>query len=97
MHLNRFLARFGWPTKFSAHVVVPNIFSLSQPHSESNAFFSWDLQAQDRAFRLGQRRNVTVFRFIAGGTIEENQHLRQIYKQQLQVFCPKSSDFSFVW
>jgi hypothetical protein len=26
-----------------------------------------------------------VFRFIAGGTIEESQHIRQIYKQQLQV------------
>ena len=51
----------------------------------SHTPLSWDLQAQDRAFRLGQRRDVTVFRFIAGGTIEENQHMRQIYKQQLQV------------
>ncbi|KAK3612352.1 hypothetical protein CHS0354_011070 [Potamilus streckersoni] len=42
-----------------------------------------DLQAQDRAYRIGQRRNVHVFRLVSAGTIEENMYLRQIYKQQL--------------
>ncbi|XP_076093658.1 uncharacterized protein LOC143064602 isoform X2 [Mytilus galloprovincialis] len=42
-----------------------------------------DLQAQDRAYRIGQRRNVKVYRLISSGTIEENMYLRQIYKQQL--------------
>ncbi|XP_052090388.1 DNA excision repair protein ERCC-6-like 2 [Mytilus californianus] len=42
-----------------------------------------DLQAQDRAYRIGQRRNVKVYRLISAGTIEENMYLRQIYKQQL--------------
>lgn len=41
-----------------------------------------DLQAQDRAFRIGQRRNVEVFRLISQGTIEEIVYARQIYKQQ---------------
>uniref|UniRef100_A0A7S0TR01 Helicase C-terminal domain-containing protein n=1 Tax=Hemiselmis andersenii TaxID=464988 RepID=A0A7S0TR01_HEMAN len=45
---------------------------------------SHDLQAQDRAFRIGQRRHVKVFRFLAAGTIEETIYQRQIYKQQLQ-------------
>nr|KAG5713963.1 hypothetical protein BaRGS_020291 [Batillaria attramentaria] len=44
---------------------------------------SHDLQAQDRAYRIGQRRDVEVFRLISAGTIEENIYLRQIYKQQL--------------
>lgn len=43
---------------------------------------SLDLQAQDRAFRLGQDRHVSVYRLIALGTLEENIYQRQIYKQQ---------------
>ncbi|KAL4236647.1 DNA excision repair protein ERCC-6-like 2 [Mactra antiquata] len=42
-----------------------------------------DLQAQDRAYRIGQRRNVMVYRLVSSGSIEENMYLRQIYKQQL--------------
>ncbi|GFS21683.1 DNA excision repair protein ERCC-6 [Elysia marginata] len=44
---------------------------------------SHDLQAQDRAYRIGQTRDVKVFRLVSAGTIEENIYLRQIYKQQL--------------
>ncbi|CAL1534431.1 unnamed protein product [Lymnaea stagnalis] len=44
---------------------------------------SHDMQAEDRAYRLGQTRNVQVFRLVSAGTIEENIYLRQIYKQQL--------------
>ncbi|KAK6180078.1 hypothetical protein SNE40_012292 [Patella caerulea] len=44
---------------------------------------SHDLQAQDRAYRIGQRLDVKVYRLISAGTIEENVYLRQIYKQQL--------------
>lgn len=31
---------------------------------------AYDLQAQDRAYRIGQRRDVEVFRLVSGGTIE---------------------------
>ena len=34
-----------------------------------------------RAYRIGQRRNVQVYRLVSAGTIEENMYLRQIYKQ----------------
>lgn len=44
---------------------------------------SCDSQAQDRAFRLGQKRNVEVVRLIARGTIEELIYARQVYKTQL--------------
>ncbi|PYH49094.1 putative DNA excision repair protein (Rad26L) [Aspergillus saccharolyticus JOP 1030-1] len=43
---------------------------------------SHDLQAQDRAYRIGQSRDVEVFRLISVGTIEEIVYARQIYKQQ---------------
>jgi superfamily II DNA or RNA helicase len=43
---------------------------------------SHDLQAQDRAYRIGQVRDVEVFRLISAGTIEEIVYARQIYKQQ---------------
>ncbi|KAG9240614.1 putative DNA excision repair protein [Calycina marina] len=43
---------------------------------------SYDLQAQDRAYRIGQQRDVEVFRLISAGTIEEVVYARQIYKQQ---------------
>ncbi|XP_063962861.1 DNA excision repair protein ERCC-6-like 2 isoform X2 [Lytechinus pictus] len=42
-----------------------------------------DLQAQDRAYRIGQHRDVKVYRLISRGSIEENMYLRQVYKQQL--------------
>lgn len=34
-----------------------------------------------RAYRIGQRRDVKVYRMISSGTIEENMYLRQVYKQ----------------
>ncbi|KAM4615933.1 DNA excision repair protein ERCC-6-like 2 isoform 2-T2 [Polymixia lowei] len=43
-----------------------------------------DLQAIDRAYRIGQYRDVTVLRLISLGTVEEVIYLRQVYKQQLQ-------------
>ncbi|KAF7079201.1 hypothetical protein CFC21_083471 [Triticum aestivum] len=42
-----------------------------------------DLQAQDRSFRFGQKRHVTVFRLLGAGSLEELIYSRQIYKQQL--------------
>ncbi|TKX23221.1 putative DNA repair protein 3 [Elsinoe australis] len=43
---------------------------------------SYDLQAQDRAYRIGQTRDVEVYRLISAGTVEEIVYARQIYKQQ---------------
>lgn len=43
---------------------------------------SYDLQAQDRAYRIGQQRDVEVFRLVSAGTVEEIVYARQIYKQQ---------------
>ena len=41
-----------------------------------------DLQAMDRAYRFGQRRDVFVYRLLGAGSIEELIYARQVYKQQ---------------
>ncbi|KAF0720057.1 Aste57867_589 [Aphanomyces stellatus] len=42
-----------------------------------------DCQAQDRAYRIGQTKDVHVFRLITLGTIEEMIYARQLYKQHM--------------
>ncbi|KAI8368638.1 SNF2 family N-terminal domain-containing protein [Choanephora cucurbitarum] len=44
---------------------------------------STDMQARERAWRLGQKKDVTVYRLMTSGTIEEKIYHRQIYKQFL--------------
>lgn len=44
---------------------------------------STDVQARERAWRIGQSREVTVYRLISSGTIEEKVYHRQVYKQFL--------------
>ncbi len=39
-----------------------------------------DLQARERAWRIGQTRNVTIYRLLTSGTIEEKIYHRQIFK-----------------
>lgn len=42
-----------------------------------------DAQAVDRAFRIGQRQNVLVYRLITSGTIEEVIYRKQCFKNTL--------------
>ncbi|ORX90662.1 hypothetical protein K493DRAFT_380445 [Basidiobolus meristosporus CBS 931.73] len=44
---------------------------------------STDMQARERAWRLGQKKEVTIFRLMTSGTIEEKIYHRQIFKQFL--------------
>lgn len=44
---------------------------------------STDMQARERAWRIGQTKDVTIFRLITRGTIEEKVYHRQIYKHFL--------------
>jgi hypothetical protein len=39
-----------------------------------------DVQSRERAWRLGQQREVTIYRLITRGTIEEKIYQRQIFK-----------------
>jgi len=40
---------------------------------------STDVQAQERAFRIGQTREVTVYRLLTSGTIEEKIYHRCVW------------------
>lgn len=42
-----------------------------------------DIQARERAWRLGQKRDVMIFRLMTAGTIEEKIYHYQLYKQFL--------------
>ncbi|OQV23737.1 DNA excision repair protein ERCC-6 [Hypsibius exemplaris] len=42
-----------------------------------------DTQARERAWRIGQKRSVTIYRLLCAGTIEEKIYHRQIFKQYL--------------
>eukprot|EP00658_Telonema_sp_P-2_P072002 TRINITY_DN61195_c0_g1_i1.p1 TRINITY_DN61195_c0_g1~~TRINITY_DN61195_c0_g1_i1.p1 ORF type:complete len:678 (-),score=201.37 TRINITY_DN61195_c0_g1_i1:92-2125(-) len=42
-----------------------------------------DLQAQDRAHRIGQKRSVRIYRFITDGTVEERVYRRALKKLYL--------------
>ncbi|KAI0145791.1 SNF2 family N-terminal domain-containing protein [Hypoxylon sp. NC0597] len=44
---------------------------------------STDVQARERAWRLGQKKEVTIYRLMTAGTIEEKMYHRQIFKQFL--------------
>jgi len=50
-------------------------------YAVSNAFC--DMMRQfSRAFRFGQNRDVSVYRLLGAGSVEELIYARQIYKQQ---------------
>lgn len=44
---------------------------------------TWEEQAVGRAYRLGQKKPVYIYRFLAGGTYEEVVHNKSIFKTQL--------------
>jgi DNA excision repair protein ERCC-6 len=44
---------------------------------------STDVQARERAWRLGQKKEVAIYRLMTAGTIEEKIYHRQIFKQFL--------------
>mmetsp|Transcript_1162 Transcript_1162/g.3838 ORF Transcript_1162/g.3838 Transcript_1162/m.3838 type:complete len:504 (+) Transcript_1162:241-1752(+) len=51
-----------------------------------------DMQAQDRAYRIGQRHDVTVYRLISSNTVEENIYLRQVYKRTQEHVALRQAD-----
>ncbi|XP_078284463.1 DNA excision repair protein ERCC-6 [Rhinoraja longicauda] len=44
---------------------------------------STDIQARERAWRIGQNKQVTIYRLLTAGSIEEKIYHRQIFKQFL--------------
>ena len=57
---------------------------------------STDSQAKERSWRIGQTKNVTIYRLLTSGTIEEKIYQRQIFKTYLTnkiLKDPKQSRF----
>jgi hypothetical protein len=54
-------------------------------------------QAVDRAYRIGQKRDVVIYHFITCGTIEEKIYRKQIFKGALarQTTDKKGSQFRY--
>ncbi|CDM29462.1 hypothetical protein DTO013E5_5202 [Penicillium roqueforti] len=44
---------------------------------------TWEQQAIGRAYRIGQKKKVFVYRMVAGGTVEEKIYNKTIFKSQL--------------
>lgn len=44
---------------------------------------STDVQARERCWRIGQDKQVTIYRLLCSGTVEEKIYQRQIFKQYL--------------
>jgi helicase SWR1 len=53
-----------------------------------------DRQAQDRCHRIGQTRNVKIYRLISESTIEENILLKSIQKRKLDEYIMEEGEFN---
>ena len=58
---------------------------------------SFDMQAQDRAYRIGQRHDVQVYRMISTNTVEEKIYQRQLYKQGQEGLVLHQRDENRYW
>mmetsp|Transcript_60808 Transcript_60808/g.83515 ORF Transcript_60808/g.83515 Transcript_60808/m.83515 type:complete len:135 (+) Transcript_60808:182-586(+) len=51
-----------------------------------------DNQAVDRVFRIGQKRDVIVYRLVTMGTVEEKIYRRQIFKKAINLQTIENSN-----
>ncbi|KNC99369.1 uncharacterized protein SPPG_05614 [Spizellomyces punctatus DAOM BR117] len=56
-----------------------------------------DAQAQDRAHRIGQTREVHIYRFVSEHTIEENMLRKANQKRRLDQIVIQDGDFTTEW
>lgn len=56
-----------------------------------------DAQAVDRAFRIGQEKDVVVYRLITCGSVEEKIYRRQIFKNSITKQATGESNNPFRW
>jgi superfamily II DNA/RNA helicase len=56
--------------------------------------FAMDAQAQDRAHRIGQTREVHIYRFVSASTVEENILTKARQKRQLDFLVMTEGNFS---
>ena len=53
-----------------------------------------DKQAQDRCHRIGQTRDVTIYRLITEHSIEQNILMKSIHKRKLETLVTEEGMFN---
>ena len=71
---------------------LPLLLLLPLPHSDWNP--AMDAQAQDRAHRIGQTREVNIYRLVCSSTIEENILTKAKQKRHLDFLVMTEGNFS---
>lgn len=73
---------YEWTNGFASDPNWSKYEFLLQNRPNASSDPAHDLQAMDRAYRFGQTRDVSVFRLLGAGSVEELIYARQLYKQQ---------------
>eukprot|EP00210_Caulerpa_lentillifera_P008211 g7840.t1 len=89
---NKYIKRFNNDDKIFVFLLTTRVGGLGVNLTGANRVLlydpdwnpSIDVQAKERAWRIGQSRQVTVYRLLTVGTIEEKIYQRQIFKQSLK-------------
>ncbi|XP_066570740.1 DNA excision repair protein ERCC-6-like [Amia ocellicauda] len=85
------IARFQTSKEFSVFLLTTQVGGVGITLTSANRVVifdpSWnpatDAQAVDRAYRIGQKENVVIYRLITCGTVEEKIYRRQVFKDSL--------------
>eukprot|EP00729_Bicosta_minor_P004166 gene4166-19173_t len=88
----KLIDKFNGDTKYFAFLLTTQVggVGLTLTGADRVVIFdpSWnpstDAQAVDRAYRIGQDKNVIVYRLVTCGTVEEKIYRKQVYKNGLQ-------------
>eukprot|EP01097_Dermamoeba_algensis_P009544 TRINITY_DN6740_c0_g1_i1.p1 TRINITY_DN6740_c0_g1~~TRINITY_DN6740_c0_g1_i1.p1 ORF type:complete len:905 (+),score=157.06 TRINITY_DN6740_c0_g1_i1:319-2715(+) len=90
---------FNQKEKFFAFLMTTNVggLGITLTGADRAILFdpSWntlDDQAVDRIYRIGQKKDVVIYRLITCGTIEEKIYRKQVFKQSLMRTIGKDSN-----
>ncbi|XP_071062381.1 DNA excision repair protein ERCC-6-like [Pseudochaenichthys georgianus] len=87
----RLITKFQTDESYSVFLLTTQVGGVGITLTAANRVViydpSWnpatDAQAVDRAYRIGQSKNVVVYRLITCGTVEEKIYRRQVFKDSL--------------
>ncbi|XP_015258168.1 PREDICTED: DNA excision repair protein ERCC-6-like [Cyprinodon variegatus] len=87
----KLISRFQKDKRYSVFLLTTQVGGVGITLTAANRVViydpSWnpatDAQAVDRAYRIGQKENVVIYRLITCGTVEEKIYRRQVFKDSL--------------
>lgn len=83
-------------SRHSRHSRPPSLLGQIKAHTDSPADPQMDLQAQDRAHRIGQKRPVLIFRLVSAHTIETKILQKAGNKRKLEALVISQGKFGRV-